>query len=186
MGRAHEKWHICKCLVFHAENLLKVYTQKNSGYTKSRRKIRQQKIPKIDSKFLHIELLSREAWASKDTRFLTLSPDYRFNLDNVCKWYENIRCFPDAMTILHDMTPYFTVAPFLTRGYQVMRSQAILREQTGGILDILLSGKLAEVPSVRLDETFNPVERRNIHISGCCCGRLFKGQRPPCRLHGGL
>ena len=73
MGRAHEKWHICKCLIFHAKNLLKVYTQKNSGYTKSRRKIRQQKIPKIDSKFLHIELLSREAWASKDTRFLTLS-----------------------------------------------------------------------------------------------------------------
>ena len=73
MGRAHEKWHICKCLIFHAKNLLKVYTQKNSGYTKSRRKIRQQKIPKIDSKFLHIELLSREAWTSKDTRFLTLS-----------------------------------------------------------------------------------------------------------------
>ena len=73
MGRAHEKWHICKCLIFHAKNLLKVYNQKNSGYTKSRRKIRQQKIPKIDSKFLHIELLSREAWASKDTRFLTLS-----------------------------------------------------------------------------------------------------------------
>lgn len=73
MGRAHEKWHICKCLIFHAKNLLKVYNQKNSGYTKSRRKIRQQKIPKIDSKFLHIELLSREAWTSKDTRFLTLS-----------------------------------------------------------------------------------------------------------------
>ena len=73
MGRAHEKWHICKCLIFHAKNLLKVYTQKNSGYTKSRRKIRQQKIPKINSKFLHIELLSREAWTSKDTRFLTLS-----------------------------------------------------------------------------------------------------------------
>ena len=79
MGRAHEKWHICKCLVFHAENLLKVYTQKNSGYTKSRRKIRQQKIPKIDSKFLHIELLSREAWASKDTRFLTLSNKATFS-----------------------------------------------------------------------------------------------------------
>ena len=75
MGRAHEKWHICKCLIFHAKNLLKVYNQKNSGYTKSRRKIRQQKIPKIDSKFLHIELLSREAWTSKDTRFLTLSPN---------------------------------------------------------------------------------------------------------------
>ena len=60
MGRAHEKWHICKCLIFHAKNLLKVYNQ-------------QQKIPKIDSKFLHIELLSREAWTSKDTRFLTLS-----------------------------------------------------------------------------------------------------------------
>ena len=73
MGRVYEKWHICKCLVFHAENLVKVYTQKNSGYTKSRRKIRQQKIPKINSKFLHIEVLSREAWASKDTRFLTLS-----------------------------------------------------------------------------------------------------------------
>ena len=73
MGRVYEKWHICKCLVFHAENLVKVYTQKNSGYTKSRRKIRQQKIPKINSKFLHIEILSREAWASKDTRFLTLS-----------------------------------------------------------------------------------------------------------------
>ena len=75
MGRVYEKWHICKCLVFHAENLVKVYTQKNSGYTKSRRKIRQQKIPKINSKFLHIEVLSREAWASKDTRFLTLSWD---------------------------------------------------------------------------------------------------------------
>ena len=75
MGRVYEKWHICKCLVFHAENLVKVYTQKNSGYTKSRRKIRQQKIPKINSKFLHIEVLSREAWASKDTRFLTLSPE---------------------------------------------------------------------------------------------------------------
>ena len=75
MGRAHEKWHICKCLIFHAKNLLKVYNQKNSGYTKSRRKIRQQKIPKIDSKFLHIELLSREAWTSKDTRFLTLSSE---------------------------------------------------------------------------------------------------------------
>ena len=44
----------------------------------------------------------------------------------------------------------------------------------------VLSGKLAEAPSVRLDETFNPVERRNIHISGCCCGRLFKGQRGCC------
>ena len=32
-----------------------------------------QKIPKIDSRFLHIELLSREAWTSKDTRFLTPS-----------------------------------------------------------------------------------------------------------------
>ena len=77
MGRAHEKWHICKCLIFHAKNLLKVYTQKNSGYTKSRRRIRQQKIPKIDSKFLHIELLSREAWTSKDTRFLTLSQKHQ-------------------------------------------------------------------------------------------------------------
>lgn len=80
MGRAHEKWHICKCLIFHAKNLLKVYTQKNSGYTKSRRRIRQQKIPKIDSKFLHIELLSREAWTSKDTRFLTLSKTQTTNL----------------------------------------------------------------------------------------------------------
>ena len=60
------------------KNLLKVYNQKNSGYTKSRRKIRQQKIPKIDSKFLHIELLSREAWTSKDTRFLTLSCFFSF------------------------------------------------------------------------------------------------------------
>ena len=77
VGRVYEKWHICKCLVFHAENLVKVYTQKNSGYTKSRRKIRQQKIPKINSKFLHIEVLSREAWASKDTRFLTLSSIYK-------------------------------------------------------------------------------------------------------------
>ena len=82
MGRAHEKWHICKCLIFHAKNLLKVYTQKNSGYTKSRRRIRQQKIPKINSKFLHIEVLSREAWASKDTRFLTLSKKYKNLLDN--------------------------------------------------------------------------------------------------------
>jgi hypothetical protein len=46
---------------------------KNSGYTKIRRKIRQQKIPKTDSRFLHIELLSREAWTSKDTKFFTPS-----------------------------------------------------------------------------------------------------------------
>ena len=85
MGRAHEKWHICKCLIFHAKNLLKVYNQKNSGYTKSRRKIRQQKIPKIDSKFLHIELLSREAWTSKDTRFLTLSQ--LFNNWRTCRYF---------------------------------------------------------------------------------------------------
>ena len=93
MGRAHEKWHICKCLVFHAENLLKVYTQKNSGYTKSRRKIRQQKIPKIDSKFLHIELLSREAWASKDTRFLTLSHKNRESSIQQCYFYNSISFF---------------------------------------------------------------------------------------------
>ena len=73
MGRAHEKRHICKCLISHAKNSLRMYNQKNSGYTKIRRKIRQQKIPKTDSKFLHIELLSREAWTSKDTRFLTPS-----------------------------------------------------------------------------------------------------------------
>ena len=85
MGRVYEKWHICKCLVFHAENLVKVYTQKNSGYTKSRRKIRQQKIPKINSKFLHIEVLSREAWASKDTRFLTLSFDF-----NICTFQGSV------------------------------------------------------------------------------------------------
>ena len=70
---------------------------------------------------------------------------------------------PDAKPIFHS-----------DRGYQYT-SKAFM-----------LSGKLAEAPSVRLDEPFNPVERKNIHISGCCCGRLFKGQRPPCRLHGGL
>ncbi len=32
-----------------------------------------QKIPKTDSKFPHIERLSGEAWASKDTKFLTPS-----------------------------------------------------------------------------------------------------------------
>lgn len=73
VGRAHEKRHICKCLISHAKKSLRAYKQKNSGYTKIRRKIRQQKIPKTDSKFLHIELLSREAWTSKDTRFLTPS-----------------------------------------------------------------------------------------------------------------
>lgn len=73
MGRAHEKRHICKCLISHAKNSLRVYNQKNSGYTKIRRKIRQQEIPKTDSRFLHIELLSREAWTSKDTKFFTPS-----------------------------------------------------------------------------------------------------------------
>ena len=73
MGRAHEKRHICKCLISHAKNSLRVYKQKNSGYSKIRRKIRQQKIPKTDNKFLHIELLSREAWTSKDTKFFTPS-----------------------------------------------------------------------------------------------------------------
>jgi hypothetical protein len=64
---------ICKCLISHAKNSLRVYKQKNSGYSKIRRKIRQQKIPKTDNKFLHIELLSREAWTSKDTKFFTPS-----------------------------------------------------------------------------------------------------------------
>ncbi len=76
MGRAHEKRHICKCLISHAKNSLRVYNQKNSGYTKIRRKIRQQEIPKTDSRFLHIELLSREAWTSKDTKFFTPSPGH--------------------------------------------------------------------------------------------------------------
>ena len=71
---------------------------------------------------------------------------------------------------------------FWSEGYYV--STVGLNEAT--IRKYMLSGKLAEAPSVRLDEPFNPVERKNIHISGCCCGRLFKGQRPPCRLHGGL
>ena len=42
--------------------------------------------------------------------------------------------------------------------------------------------KLAEAPSVRLDETFNLVERRNIHIGGCYYGRLFKEQRGRCKI----
>ena len=36
----------------------------------------QQEIPKTDSRFLHIELLSREAWTSKDTKFFTPSVPY--------------------------------------------------------------------------------------------------------------
>ena len=96
MGRVYEKWHICKCLVFHAENLVKVYTQKNSGYTKSRRKIRQQKIPKINSKFLHIEVLSREAWASKDTRFLTLS--HTGLIQSACKGFPHFVGAPQSRT----------------------------------------------------------------------------------------
>lgn len=66
------------------------------------------------------------------------------------------------------------------------RSKNRVHRSNYDLIEKVLSGKLAEAPSVRLDEPFNPVERRNIHISGCCCGRLFKGQRPPCRLHGGL
>ena len=96
MGRVYEKWHICKCLVFHAENLVKVYTQKNSGYTKSRRKIRQQKIPKINSKFLHIEVLSREAWASKDTRFLTLS---RYEPTDAPKVLSTLQFIEDGLNV---------------------------------------------------------------------------------------
>ena len=83
-GQSPRKMAYLQMSCFHAENLLKVYTQKNSGYTKSRRKIRQQKIPKIDSKFLHIELLSREAWTSKDTRFLTLSSGYHDHHPILC------------------------------------------------------------------------------------------------------
>lgn len=66
------------------------------------------------------------------------------------------------------------------------RSKNRVHRSNYDLIEKVLSGKLAEAPSVRLDEPFNPVERKNIHISGCCCGRLFKGQRPPCRLHGGL
>ena len=49
----------------------------------------------------------------------------------------------------------------------------------------LLSGKLAEAPSARLDEAFVRVEGRDIHIKRCHFVRLFNGQGPPCRLHDG-
>ena len=119
MGRAHEKWHICKCLIFHAKNLLKVYNQKNSGYTKSRRKIRQQKIPKIDSKFLHIELLSREAWTSKDTRFLTLSYPPLPN-----------RYFSSLFCCIFCLFPFPVHAACQTAAYQQNRQQCCIGNRT--------------------------------------------------------
>lgn len=120
MGRVYEKWHICKCLVFHAENLVKVYTQKNSGYTKSRRKIRQQKIPKINSKFLHIEVLSREAWASKDTRFLTLS-----RLSVLCVWL-----FSDCYLQIMNMN-YCLAFAFRTKEWEILYDCIILDLESG-------------------------------------------------------
>ena len=132
MGRAHEKWHICKCLVFHAENLLKVYTQKNSGYTKSRRKIRQQKIPKIDSKFLHIELLSREAWASKDTRFLTLSfpiteRAVQKQLSLVCDYlgYQGIST--------HSFRKWYATEIYKANGYDIALVQRLLQHSSAAV-----------------------------------------------------
>ena len=52
-------------------------------------------------------------------------------------------------------------------------------------LDKVLSGKLAEAPSARLDEAFVRAEGRDIHIKRCHFVRLFNGQGPPCRLHDG-
>lgn len=62
--------------------------------------------------------------------------DYRFNMDNICKEYEEILCFPDIMKILKEMTPYFAYAPFWTRGYQARKTQMILREQRDSALNI--------------------------------------------------
>ena len=66
----------------------------------------------------------------------TVRLDYRFNLDNICKEYDNIQCFPDVVTILKNMTPYFAYAPFWPYNYQVKKSQMILREQRDSVLNI--------------------------------------------------
>ena len=71
-----------------------------------------------------------------ETAKKTVRLDYRFNLDNICKEYDNIQCFPDVVTILKNMTPYFAYAPFWPYNYQVKKSQMILREQRDSVLNI--------------------------------------------------
>ena len=61
--------------------------------------------------------------------------DYRFNLDKILNQYEGIKCFPDPLAVLRNMTTYFTLAPFETLARQVKRSQKILRSPTDNIVD---------------------------------------------------
>ena len=35
--------------------------------------------------------------------------DYRFNLDKILNQYEGIKCFPDPLAVLRNMTTYFTL-----------------------------------------------------------------------------
>lgn len=62
--------------------------------------------------------------------------DYLLSLDTVCDRYSGLKCFPDIVTILHCMTPYCVYAPFQEYGYQAKKAQMILRDKTGGNMDI--------------------------------------------------
>ena len=62
---------------------------------------------------------------------------YLPNLEMICKRYEDIPCFPAAETIMRYMTPLYTLFPLLQAGLQVRRSQYLLRENTGKLLQIL-------------------------------------------------
>ena len=76
---------------------------------------------------------------SSPYRIEKLSPvrlDYRFNLDYLCGMYGELKCFPDVISVLKNMIPYYALMPFWSYGYQVKRSQMILREQRKSILNI--------------------------------------------------
>lgn len=113
--------------------------------------------------------------------------DYRLNLDNLCKQYDKILCFPDVVTVLKTMTPYFAYAPFWTYGYQAKKSQMILREQTRDVLNI--NSMASDIKELRVCPECIKKDKEKygeayLHVEHHLCGvtRCAKHHRPLMRV----
>ena len=61
--------------------------------------------------------------------------DRMFNLDNICDEYSQIQCFPNLETIIHNMTIFPAIQPFLSEKEQTKRFMVMLREKQESVLD---------------------------------------------------
>lgn len=61
--------------------------------------------------------------------------DRIFNLDNICSEYGQMQCFPDLETIIHNMTVFTAIQPFLSEKEQAKRVMVMIREKRDSVLE---------------------------------------------------